>query len=114
MGGLYETGQPVCAIQRVRKHRVDYLWRRIFRDAQPPPIGCGLATRSMPGCCPRGRPQRRRGNTLAGHLRLERHAGKLASGVPQGRGVEHPPDPCLAVGKSWNRIARGDVRQWNE
>jgi hypothetical protein len=103
MGGLYETGQPVCAIQRVRKHRVGCPRQRFFRDAQPPPIGCGLATRSTPGGCPRGRPQRRRGNTLAGHLRLERHAGKLASGVPQGRGVEHPPDPCLAEGKLLGR-----------
>jgi hypothetical protein len=71
MGGLYETGRPVCTIQRVRKHRVDYLSEEFS---------------GMPNFL-----LRRRGNTLAGHLGLERHAGKLARGVPQSRGVSTPP-----------------------
>lgn len=44
----------------------------------------------------RGTPKER-GDTLVGHLGFERQAGKLASGVPMSRGVEHSPDSCRGV-----------------
>ena len=63
--------------------------------AIPFPIGRGLVTRNGPGDSPRGLPQRKRGDTMGGHLGLEPDAAKVACPVPPNREVKHLPDSCL-------------------